>query len=60
MYSYIHMGCEHSVKARARGRLDKRMLALATDGLYAHDGEWLKLSRDYFLFCNHGPSETRE
>ena len=60
MYSYVYMGCEHSVKPSARGRVDKRMPALATIGLYGHDGEWLKLSRDYFLFCNHGSCETRK
>ena len=38
------------------------MLVLATVGLYmyGHDGEWLKLSRDYFVVCKHGPCETRE
>ena len=28
--------------------------------VFAHDGEWLKLSRNYFLVCNQGPCETRE
>ena len=36
---YVHMGLEHSIKPSFRGRLDKRMLILATDGLYGHDGE---------------------
>ena len=59
---YVHIGKEHSVKPRALGSLDKRMLVLTTVGLYGHDGEWLKLSRDYFLVCNinHCPCETRE
>ena len=47
---YVHMGGEHTVKPRVRGRLDKRVLVLATDSLFGHDGEWLKLSGDYFLF----------
>ena len=46
---YVHMGWEHSVEPRAPGRLDKRMLVIATVGLYGHDGELLKLFRDFFL-----------
>ena len=56
--------CSHGVRAhvksRVRGRLDKRMFVLATNCVYGHDGEWLKLYRDYFLIGNHGPCETRE
>ena len=36
------------------------MLVLATVSLLGHDGEWLKLSRGYFLVCNQGPCKTRE
>ena len=56
---YVPMGCEHSVKPRARERLDKRMFVHATYGLYGHDGECVKLSRDYSLVCHDGPCETR-
>ena len=35
------------------------MIVLATVGVYSHDDEWLKLSWDYFLVCNHGPCDTR-
>ena len=39
---YVHKGWDHCIiKPRVYGRLDKRMLELATIGLYGQDGEWL-------------------
>ena len=46
------------IKPRVRGRLDKRMLEIATVGLYGHDGEWLNYLAT--KVCKPGPFETRK
>ena len=38
---YVHKDWDHCLKPQVCDRLDKRMLELATIGLYGNDGEWL-------------------
>ena len=44
----VHKGYGYRIKSRVHWRLDKRMLELATFGLYGN-GEWLNVSRPKFI-----------
>ena len=53
-FTAMYVNC---IKHRVRGseRLDKRMLDLATIGLYGHDGEWLNCLATISKFVTTAP-----
>ena len=53
---YVHKGIDYCIKPPVRGKLDKRILELATIGIYGH-GEWLNCLATKVY--KHGPYETR-